>query len=407
MIRADLLKPLACACLLLAFPAATTAQSLYSAAVTINGSAVTYFEIEQRARMLELIGSLGDTSGQARGDLVDDRVRQQAARALGLTVSADELQTGMTEFAQRANMTPEQFTEALAKDGVYPETFQDFVRAGILWRKVVQTRFQAKAFISESEIDTAMALGTTAVGASILVSEMIIPVPQGTEEQTLELANALSKRLRSFDDFEEAALTYSVASSRGKGGKLDWMPITNLPPQIGDRIMTMQVGAITPPIRLPNAVALFQLRGIRNNRTIAAKTLAYDYATLLLPGGQSAETRKVADKLAASIDTCGDLLAKSAKYPADYFAQQVTPVAKVPKKISRELANLDANEVSTHLSQGENGDFMVFLMLCGRTNSLSEGNREDVRMALFNQRMEAFGSGYLQELKGDAIIVEQ
>jgi len=46
-------------------------------------------------------------------------------------------------------------------------------------------------------------------------------------------------------------------------------------------------------------------------------------------------------------------------------------------------------------------------MLCGRTNSISEGNREDVRLALFNQRMEAFGEGYLQELKGDAIIREK
>ncbi len=392
---------------MLAMSGTVRAQSPYSAAVTVNGSDVTYFEIDQRASMLSVIGSIGDVHKQARTDLIDDRLRQQAARAIGMTLTEEELNAGMAEFAGRANMNVEQFIQALEAEGIYKETFVDFVGAGILWRKVVQARFQPKAFISESELDTAMALGTTAIGASVLVSELILPLPEGAEEQSMELARSLASSIRSFADFEEAALTYSAASTRAVGGKLDWMPISNLPPQIGTIILTMGVGSVTPPIRLPNAVALFQLRGIRDNRSIAARTIAYDYATLLLPGGQSAETRQAAQKLAGSIDTCQDLLAKAQDYPEEHFTQQVTPIKQVPKSVSQELANLDANEVSTALTRGENGEFMVFLMLCGRTSQLSEGNREEVRLALFNQRMQAFGAGYLQELKGDAIILNK
>ncbi|NOX74137.1 MAG: peptidylprolyl isomerase, partial [Alphaproteobacteria bacterium] len=112
----------------------------------------------------------------------------------------------------------------------------------------------------------------------------------------------------------------------------------------------------------------------------------------------------VASKLAGEIDTCFDLQAKAEKYPAENFSQQVLPVRNVPKSIALELGKLDENEVSTTLTSGANGEFLTFLMLCGRTTKLSEGDREQVRLALFSQRMEAFGEGYLQELLGDAII---
>jgi len=390
-----------------ATPAVVTAQSLYSAAVTVNGNAVTYFEIQQRARMLEALGTVGDVNKQARKNLVDDKLRLQAARSMGLAVTQDELKTGIEDFAKRTNIDAQQLTDGLAQRGIYQETLEDFVRSGILWRKVIQTKFQGKARLSEAELDTAMALGTTAVGASVLLSELVMPLPQGQEAETIQLAGTIAGRIHSYSDFEEAALTYSAAASRANGGKLDWMPITNLPPEVGKSIMTMSVGAVTAPIQIPNAVAIFQLRGIRDNRAIAAKTIAYDYASLLLDGGKSEATLAQAQKIAGEIDTCGDLQARAENLPEGRFSRVVTPVNKIPRAIRGEISNLDANEVSYTLTRGENNEFLVFLMLCGRTNSLSEGNRQQVRTALFNQRMEAFGTGYLQELKGDAIIIQK
>lgn len=394
-----------CSLMLFIVPATSFAQSPYSAAVTINGNGITYFEIEQRAMMLEILGSADDPEKQALSDLIDDRLRLYASRNLGLTLSDEELQAGLTEFAARANLTAEQFVEELGKAGVAKETFADFVGSGLLWRKVVGTRFQSKAFVTEAELDTAVALGTTATGVSVLMSELIVPYQDGTQDQALELVEFLSKNIKSFKEFEEAALTYSAAPSRANGGKLDWIPIANLPPVVGSKVMTMGVGSVTAPVILPTAVVIFQLRGLRDNKAVAARPIAYDYATLLLPGGRSAETLAKAHALRGSVDTCMDLMAKSEDYPEGSFNQQVVPLRSVTKDIGGELANLDANEVSYNLTRGENGENLLFLMLCGRTNKISEGNREDVRNALFIQRMEAFGNGYLQELKGDAIIV--
>ncbi|NOX74383.1 MAG: peptidylprolyl isomerase, partial [Alphaproteobacteria bacterium] len=162
-------------------PASATAQNLYAPVIEINNSAVTRFEVEQRAAMLRLIGTIGDVEKQALKDLIDDRLKLQAGRAMGLGVTAEETTAGMAEFAQRANLTSEQFVEELGKAGVYAETFVDFVDAGLLWRKVIQFRFQSKAFITEAELDTAMALGTTALSASVLLSEIVVPFTPETE----------------------------------------------------------------------------------------------------------------------------------------------------------------------------------------------------------------------------------
>jgi peptidyl-prolyl cis-trans isomerase SurA len=361
-----------------AVPTMAPAQSSpYQAAVVVNGIGVTYHEIDQRTLMLETLGTLGDVEKQARETLIDERLQQQAARQLGVAITEELLKAGMDEFAARANITGEQMTAEFAKEGVDPEAFADFVRAGLIWRSVVSQKFQSKAIVSEAELDAAINLGSTSVGASVLLAELVLPLVEGQD---------------------------SASPTRADGGKIDWIPIGNLPAEIGTLLLTRGVGAVTPPIPLPNAVAIFRLRGLRDNRTAAAKTIGYDYATFLIPGGRSEAALAQAAKLKQEIDTCKDLAAKVRQLPETLFNRSTLPLRQIPRNFADELAQLDPNEVSTNLTSGQNGENLVFLMLCSRTTALTAGNREEVRNALFSQRMEAFGTGYLQELRGDAII---
>ena len=83
------------------------------------------------------------------------------------------------------------------------------------------------------------------------------------------------------------------------------------------------------------------------------------------------------------------------------------PMEQISGDIALELAQLDAGEVSTNLTTAD-GQTLVFLMLCGRTMDISgEISREEVRARLRDQRMESYATGYLSELRADAVIVEQ
>ena len=75
----------------------------------------------------------------------------------------------------------------------------------------------------------------------------------------------------------------------------------------------------------------------------------------------------------------------------------------MPADIAAELAKLDPNESSTALRRN-NGADLLMVWLCNRTVELEEGAREEIRQALFSQRLETYASGYLEELRSDAII---
>ncbi|MEO1607160.1 MAG: SurA N-terminal domain-containing protein, partial [Pseudomonadota bacterium] len=134
-----------------------SAQGLFEPVARVNDSVVTEFEIQQRLRFLQVLNAPGGSRASVLDTLIDDRLRLQEVRQLGLELSQEELEEGLSEFAGRANLSVEEFTQALAAQGVDTETFRDFVATGLAWRNLIRARFAARVQISETEIDRALA----------------------------------------------------------------------------------------------------------------------------------------------------------------------------------------------------------------------------------------------------------
>ncbi|PSL20745.1 periplasmic chaperone for outer membrane proteins SurA [Shimia abyssi] len=382
------------------------AQSAYSPAITINDRVITYYEIEQRALLMAVLNRPGDPRKLARQDLIEDRLKLEAAEIAGIQPSEDGVQAGIAELASRANLEADDFLKALAAEGVDPQTMYDFTYAGIAWRGVVQTRFGPRVQITEEEIDRAIASNTGAGGIRVLLSEIVIPATPQTREQVTQLALQLAD-IRSFADFEAAARTYSASATKEQGGKIEWMSITNLPPQLRPILSALGPGEVTDPVQLPNAVALFQMRGVEETSRTTPRYSAIDYALFYLPGGRSADTLKDARKIRDAVDRCDDLYGFSQDRPLGTVVREALPPADIPRDIALELARLDDNEISMNLTS-PNGELLMMVMLCGRTAELGEElSREDVASALRAQRLDSFADSYLAQLRADAHIVEK
>ena len=96
--------------------------------------------------------------------------------------------------------------------------------------------------------------------------------------------------------------------------------------------------------------------------------------------------------------------ANTSKFGENAVTSQSLPAAQIPVRIGAEIAKLDPNEASYYVA--DNGAINV-VMVCNRAKDLPEGARQQIRNALFSQRVGSFGDGYLQELRGDAIIIEK
>lgn len=386
-------------------PLPAVAQGLFSPAVTVNEAVITYYELDQRAQFMRLLGTAGDPTDLAREELIKDRLKKAAVAQAGISATEEDVITGMTDLAKRANLTLEEFTKVLGENGVSPETLRDYTEVGLNWRDYVGSRFLSRARPSDEEIDRAMGRAGTG-GVQVLLSEVIIPINDQNVGQVEELAEQISQ-LDSYAAFSSAATQYSAADSRNNQGHLSWIALTKLPPQLQEVVLALNPGEITAPLPLQGAVALFQMRGIREITGATPRYAAIEYASYFIAGGRSPEALKIAQKVADQIDSCDDLygIAKD-QDPAVLELQSLAP-AEIPQDVALELAKLDPGETSTALTRN-NGQTLVLLMMCGRTADLGTGEddgRDGVASALTQQRLAAFADSYIEQLRADAEIV--
>ncbi len=389
--------------LILAVPA--SAQSdLFAPVARVNDRVITQYELNQRILFFQILNAPGDLRQEALERLVQERVQLDAAERLGVEVTPEALEAGLTEFAGRANLTSEQFLQAVAGGGVDAQTVRDFVRAGIAWRSVVQGRFGPRTQITESEIDRALALASNRSGVRVLLSEIFLPANTPERQASAQRRAAEISQITTIPAFAAAARRYSAAPSAGRGGRMEWIPLSNLPPAVASQVLALAPGQVSAPIPVPNAIALFQLRALEETGAPEAEAVSVEFARYFIPGGRTEATLAEARSIEARVDTCDDLYGVNLGQPEERLLRDTLPMAEIQGDVAMELAKLDEGEVSTALVSGD-GQALVFLMLCGRTPAINvDVSREQVRANLRNQRLASYADGYLAELMADAVI---
>lgn len=382
------------------------AQNQFATAIQVNDRAITYYELQQREAFLTLLRAPGSAADLAREQLIEERLKLDAMTRAGVSPEGDAVLDGMEEFAGRANLTAAQFIQALGQAGVSEETFRDFVTVGLGWRQFVQQRFAPRARVTEAEIDRRIAQAGAGGGLRVLLSEVILPnVPQLAAQSQARAAEV--QRVTTPAAFSALARKYSFSPSRAKGGRLDWAPLSNYPPQLRQILLSLKPGEVTAPLPAGNALVLLQLRDIQETPTAPAEIAAIDYAAYYIAGGRSEAGLAEAKRVKSRVDTCDDLYAVAKGQPAEVLDRGTLAPADIPQDIALELAKLDAGEVSTTLTRA-NGQTLVFLMMCGRTPALGEdADREAIRNALFNERVARLAEGFLANLEADALIREK
>jgi peptidyl-prolyl cis-trans isomerase SurA len=385
-------------------PATAVAQELSGVAIVVNDRAVTNYELSQRTLLLDAFNTAGDLRQLAREGLIEDRLKQQEMARFSLRIDPAALQAELEAFAGRANLTLPEFEGVLAAQGIAPETLRDFVETNALWRDFVRGRFSREVTVNEADVDRAIAQsGVAPTQIEVLLSEIIIVVTPQNEARAREVAARIAQ-IRSFDEFSNAASQASALPSRENGGRIDWVPASNFPPQIASLLLDLEIGEVTEPIDIPNGIAFFQKRGQREARRPVTAPASIDYAAYYIPGGQSEQALATAREVAADTDTCDDLYGVARNQPREVLDRVVLPPADISPDIALELARLDPGEVSTNLTMN-NGQTLVFLMLCARNQTGSDAvNRDAIANQIRSQRLGALADALIADLRAAADI---
>ncbi|MEM6729592.1 MAG: peptidylprolyl isomerase [Pseudomonadota bacterium] len=385
---------------------AVGAQSQFATVATVDGKAISAFELDQRTRFLRVLNQPGANRDVALNQLIEDRLKLAAARRAGLELSDEGLRSGMEDFAGRANLGLDEFLGRMRSQGIEESTVRDFVRVGLTWREVVRSRFGSRAQIGEQEIDRAIGGNRGASTIRVLLNEIILPARPGRPEVATSRREAQRlSNIRSIPQFQAEARRLSVSQTRERSGRLDWVSLSDLPRALTPILLGLAPGEVSQPIELENAILLFQLRAIEEVEGTPASAAAIDYAALYLQGGRTERTLAEADRIKSRVDTCDDLYGVARSMPREALERGAKSVAEIPQDVAIELSKLDPGEVSTSLTRA-GGETLVFLMLCSRVPTLAEGdvNRDGVREQLRSRRLSGFADGYLEELRAQAVI---
>lgn len=400
-------------------------RSLFDPLLIVEGRPVTVFEFDQRRRFLGILGVGGDLSRQAEAALIEERLQLAEADRLEIGLAPQELSDGLAEFAARANLGVEQFVAAIAEAGIEPETFRDFVRAGLVWRKVVRARFsRAAGEITEAEVDRELSTLRQREGVMLSLSEIVLPE---TEAETLQ---ALAMGLSDDAAFAALARARSIAPSAARGGRLAPIPAAYLGPQVGAMLTAMPAGEISPPLRVPEGVVVYLKHAAAPFAAPTAQITEVDHVVVRAPEAEAAALMQAAQQVRAARIGCAALQASGATLlapalPGAQVQRGRTVVAALPEATAAAIARLDDGEVGVNAQPGPDRGLV---MLCSRRlasglstwvapvggpagEAQTSGGGEDaarvrgaIRDAILNRRLVDQAALYLADLRANARI---
>ncbi len=371
------------------------AQSLFDPIITVDRSAITKYEVKQRTRFLEIFQRLDNGKKQSENDLIEDRLKMAAARRASITLSEEDLNQSMADFAATLDRSLLKMLEDLALDGVDEQAFRDYIETRVTWNQVVRQRFSSRSNPTESEIDRALASAGIQGGIRVLLTEIVLPAPPDQLATAQKTAERLT-RIKSFNQFSEQARLLSISQSRENGGELDWINLNDLPKGLRPIISGLRPGQITIPLEVKDAIVLFQLRDVAETASIAPEISAIEYAQLLGPL-QALVTAN------SKVDTCDDLYSLAKTDPELELSVQSQLPDQINRAIALRLISLDKNE--SNILSREETDQANMIMLCARVYTAFEDvSRSQVEDNMRSARLTSLADSYLAELRSNANI---
>ena len=269
---AAMLTAIACAMLGAAAPASAS-----SIAVLVNDDPITEYDISQRTKLISATSG-GSSTANARqraiDELIDEKLKLQAANKLGVNVSPQEIDQAYGAIATRVKLSTSQFSQALQQIGVNPATLKKRLEADLTWRNVVRARFNSSVNIRDRDIETALArkgeeMPTTTEELELQQIILIIPENSSADYKRQRTRDALSfkQQYTGCDSAREVAKNFRDIVVKDKVRR----NLSDLGPLIGDSLKGVPVNGLTAPNETDAAV---EMLGVCDRQEVQDDTAA-------------------------------------------------------------------------------------------------------------------------------------
>lgn len=201
---------------------------------------------------------------KALEELIEERLKLQEAKKLGVLAADDEVEKAFKGLAERNKMTSEQFAAHLKTQGADAKVMKARFKASFSWRDVIRRRFGHQINVSSREVDRIAA--TASAGDDTLelqVHKITLAVPGKIDQQQVarRLTEAETLRQRFAGCKSTAGLAKDVPNARFED--LGWRKATALGEPTRTMLINAGEGEMVPASPTASGVELYAVCGRR------------------------------------------------------------------------------------------------------------------------------------------------
>jgi peptidyl-prolyl cis-trans isomerase SurA len=251
-------------------------------AAVVNGQPITLSEVEERVAP-ELSRAPPGPAGepqrkqalrQGLDQLIDEHLVASEASSLGVEVSDEEVTQSFGILAKQNGLEPAQFKEALAQQGISPDTLRDSLRRQQLMMRLLQYKVKPRK-VSDEEVQRAYAARSQSAEYEVHARDLYVAIPVGATDQQETAAKAKAdsavRRLRSGESFQVVARDLSDGPSAHEGGDLGYIRRGAMIPAIENVAFSLAPGHVSDLIKLPTG---YHLVMVEDRRKVSEKPLS-------------------------------------------------------------------------------------------------------------------------------------
>ncbi|MFI5322356.1 MAG: peptidylprolyl isomerase [Thermodesulfobacteriota bacterium] len=236
-------------------------QTIDRVVAVVNDDVITLSELREMALSTNPTSTKEIDENAVLQQMIEEKLFDQEAKKLGLTVTEAELDASIENVKQKFNLNDAQMAEVLKKQNMTPESFREQWRHQTLGNKLLESQLKNKIVITEEEIQDyykqnyagkssdAGEVSTNAPTGQVKIAHILIATSTPGAEKKAEEVAGLAK---SGKDFGQLAKQYSDDKlSADKGGDLGYFKKGDLIAPLETAVQNTPVGGVTSPVESP------------------------------------------------------------------------------------------------------------------------------------------------------------
>lgn len=276
------------------------ANSVVDIAAVVNDEIITTVDLKNRINLTIILSNLPDTSEvkkqiskQILNSLIEEILKTQEANRIGLFVSGEEVQNGISRLEEMNSFKPGELFSSFAEKGVPSETIVNQIESNLAWEKVIINTLAQRVMITDKQIDEEFNLIAQNAGqpeyyiSEVSLSFLNFSSKEETKNNLLNIYNKINK-----NNFANLAQQFSHGSTAQKGGNLGWIRENMLSNLFREKIKTLKINDVTQPLEGPTGFHIFLLKNKRVTEKVDASNEKYDLSHIFFKYSKGAAKKE-------------------------------------------------------------------------------------------------------------------